>query len=69
MTQSEMVLAWLRDNRSITPIDALREFGCFRLGARIYDLKQRGIVIAKVMEKKKNADGKWERYARYSLVK
>ena len=59
----------MQEYGSITPAEAYNKLGCYRLGARIYDLKQRGIVIAKVMEKKKNADGKWERYARYSLVK
>ncbi len=38
-SQTAQIKAWLLDRKSITPIDALREFGCFRLGARIWDLR------------------------------
>jgi hypothetical protein len=31
--------------QKVTPLIALRRFGCFRLGARIYDLKQKGYAI------------------------
>ena len=44
-TQSEMILEYLRKGYSITPLEALKEFGCFRLGARIWELKQRGYNI------------------------
>jgi hypothetical protein len=45
MTQSHQILAALKAGQHITPIDALDRFGCFRLGARIYDLKQAGHKI------------------------
>ena len=35
MTQNEMVLEYLNDVGHITPLDAMREFGIMRLGARI----------------------------------
>ena len=35
--------------RKLTPLDALRDFGCFRLGARIYDLKQEGYPVERRM--------------------
>ena len=41
-TQQDRILAALRRGRAVTPISALREFGCFRLGARIYNLKRQG---------------------------
>lgn len=44
-TQSEMILADLRKGVKLTPIDALENYGCFRLGARIWDLKQEGHPI------------------------
>lgn len=34
---------------SITPMEALRRYGCFRLGARIYDLRRRGVRIRTAM--------------------
>jgi hypothetical protein len=45
MTQRDRILWALERGRSITPMDALRSFGCFRLGARIYELKRLGYQI------------------------
>ena len=42
MTQSEQILNHLKSGHSITPIDALNLFGCFRLGARVFELKRSG---------------------------
>jgi len=42
MTQAEQILAHLEAGKSITPLEALKEYGIFRLGARIYDLKREG---------------------------
>lgn len=41
-TQAQVILAQLRAGRSITQIDALQEFGCNRLAARIHDLREAG---------------------------
>ena len=41
-SQSEAILAYLKQGRRITPIDALNMFGCFRLAARISDLRSEG---------------------------
>lgn len=67
MTQQDMILQFMQDEGSITPLDALREFGCMRLGARIFDLKRRGIGITRVMEHRENRYGKRVQYARYFL--
>ena len=48
----------------VDPMFALKFFGCFRLGARIYDLKQSGYDIETRMVSK---GGK--RYAQYRLRK
>lgn len=32
-SQTEMILLYLQTHGAITPLDALREFGCMRLGA------------------------------------
>jgi hypothetical protein len=63
MTQIDQILEHLKAGNSITPIDALNMFGCFRLGARIFDLRERGYLIATEYEKN---NGKT--YARYSLM-
>jgi hypothetical protein len=40
------ILAYLQEHGSITPMEALQEFGCYRLGARIWDLRQTGVQIS-----------------------
>ena len=62
-----MILMYLHDQGSITPMDALREFGCMRLAARISDLKERGYQIESVMECNRNRYGEKIRYTRYFL--
>jgi hypothetical protein len=64
-TQTIQILEYLKAGNSITPLDALRKFGCMRLGARIYDPKQDGYVINTRMVKDEKSGA---RYARYSLV-
>lgn len=64
-TQTAQILAHLKTGRSITPLDALEWFGCFRLGARIYDLKQEGHNIVKDMVETDSG----KRVASYTLVK
>ena len=44
-SQAEEILAYLRTGKSISPLEALEKFGCFRLGGRIYDLKKAGHKI------------------------
>lgn len=62
-SQSARILGFLAHGNSLTPIAALAKFGCFRLGARIYGLKQRGHKIkSEIVER----NGK--RVARYSLA-
>ena len=46
-SQEKMILGDLLDGEVITPIKALKKFGCFRLGARIWELKQAGYNIKK----------------------
>ncbi|MCX8749050.1 hypothetical protein J3U75_06595 [Snodgrassella sp. B3088] len=64
--QTIQILKYLKDGNSITPLEALYRFGCMRLGARIYDLKQEGHVIRTQLVKDENSGA---RYACYALVK
>lgn len=45
MTQNLQVLRCLQTGQRLTALDALRLFGCFRLGARIYHLRTAGHQI------------------------
>lgn len=42
MTQTAKILKHLQRGRSVTPLMALERWGCFRLAARIRDLKRDG---------------------------
>ena len=44
-SQAKRILAYMQEGHRITPIDALNLFKCFRLGARIADLKADGHEI------------------------
>jgi hypothetical protein len=44
-TQNEEILGDLLKGRRITPLDALHDYGCNRLGARIYELRRMGYDI------------------------
>ena len=44
-TQKENVLNLLKSGKSITPLEALQEYGCFRLADRIFVLRQDGYNI------------------------
>lgn len=59
-SQLENILQALKDGEILTPLDALDRFGCFRLGARIKDLRQLGHHIVN-LEKSGH-------FARYKLI-
>ena len=63
-SQNKLILEYRKIANKITPLEALNNFGCFRLSSRIFDLRQRGFNI--ITEKKK-VDGKT--FAEYSLEK
>jgi hypothetical protein len=50
-SQNERILDHLIEKRTINPLQALSLYGCFRLSARIFDLKERGVNIEKHTEK------------------
>lgn len=64
MSQKSACLMYLKEHGSITPLEALTAFGCFRLSAVIFNLRYRdGCVISTDI----NDDGK--PYAIYTLIK
>jgi hypothetical protein len=63
-TQAGRILAYLRAGHRITALDALELFGCFRLAARVHELRREGWqIIERTVE---TASGK--RIAEYSLT-
>ena len=50
-SQNKRIKEYLLKGKSLTPLDALYQFGCFRLGARVYDLRKQGLKIkAEIIE-------------------
>ena len=42
MSQSQAILDYLQSGHVLTPLEALQKFGCFRLAARVHDLRAAG---------------------------
>ena len=59
MTQTDLVLDHLKEHGHISPREAM-DFGCYRLAARIMDLRNLGIPIK--TENEKHEGGTHARY-------
>lgn len=67
LTQNEMIANHLREFGSITQMEAINEYGCFRLSARIHDLRSKGMDIDTIDTVRVNRYGVKVRFARYVL--
>lgn len=65
MSQTDLIHNYLLEGHTITPLLALEKWGCFRVGARAYDLRKQGIDVRSRMVKLSNG----KRVAEYFLVK
>ena len=65
MTQKERIKKYLDDFGSITQLEAIRDLGIMRLGARIWEMVRAGEPIITEWETGKNRYGQATRYARY----
>lgn len=57
LTQCERVLHYMEDFGTINPMQAIQDLGCYRLGARIWDLRHAGHPISRRMVSGKNRYG------------
>ena len=48
-SQNALIKGWLLNGYSITTLEALTMFGCFRLSARIANLKDQGLPVVAEM--------------------
>ncbi len=64
---SELILKHLQDYGEITSWEAIKEYGCTRLSAVIYNLRKI-YVIESELETSINRYGKEVRYAKYKLI-
>lgn len=66
--QSIRLLAYLRNHLYITALEAMNDLGIFRLGARIWDLKQAGVQIQSGWMVVKNRFGEDCRIKKYWIA-
>lgn len=64
-TQCDRIMQYMHQYGSITALDAMREFGCMRLAARINDLRKRDIKIRSVPQVSINRYGDKVSISRY----
>lgn len=69
VTQCDRILRHLKDYGSITPLEAMNEYGIMRLAARINDLRAQGIDIASEVKTGKNRYGETTHFSVYRLKK
>lgn len=67
-SQATQILKSLQAGNRLTPQDALRQFGCFRLAARIADLRRDGYEINSDRKKVINSDGTQAVVAEYWIA-
>lgn len=63
MTQTDQIRADLLAGVELTPLDALNKYGCFRLAARVAELRREGLSVETVVDK-----GSGKKYARYRIA-
>ena len=62
-----MIIKYIGDFGSITPMDAFMDLGCTKLATRVSELKREGYSIADKWERGRNRYGKATRWKRYRL--
>lgn len=65
MTHRDKLLDWFTRRDSITPMEALRDLGIYRLGARIFELRRDGHDIHTELMTVTGRDGETSHPARY----
>lgn len=64
LTQKIDIKQWLEHGKKLTPLEALDKFGCFRLAARIDDLRREGLEIETEMKYERG-----KRFASYGMAR
>ena len=67
MNQCDRILRHLKDNGSITSLEAMQEYGIMRLASRITDLERKGYPIQSETVSGINRYGETTYYSKYRL--
>ena len=63
--QADRIVEYIKEHGGITSLDAARDLGCMRLGARIFEIKERGIEVKSEFINVENRFGERCRVKRY----
>ena len=66
-TQVSNILAHMQKGLFLTPLQALKLYGCFRLSARVLELREAGYPVKVQRHTVKGPKGKVAYVAKYSL--
>ncbi len=66
-SQMSLILGHLQSGKEITPLEAISLYGCYRLGAIIFELKREGHKIETRIERYIKDTGRRGIYAVYRL--
>lgn len=67
-THCQLILEYLDEFGSISPLEAIRDIGCYRLASRVADLRKKGYPIITDMETVINRRGRKSTFARYRMA-
>lgn len=62
-TQANKILRFLKSGKTITAMQALVKFGCFRLAARVHELKKKGHKIKMTTKHDRKTNKKFASYS------
>ena len=69
VTQQQLILNYIEDFGSITPMEAFADLGITKLATRISEMRKTGMRFKIESVKSKNRYGKTVRFAKYSFLK
>lgn len=69
VTQTSQLTEYLLAGNSITSMEAFEKFGCTRLSARIFDMREKGINVVTEIVDGRNRYGSYCQYAKYYIKK
>ena len=67
MSQATDIIEYCMKHGSITTKQAMDDLGCYRLSARVYDIRSFGITVNREMVTVKNRNGEDCRVAKYTI--
>lgn len=67
MNQNEQILEYMKEHGAISQREAVK-LGCYRLSARIHDLRRMGYIVIALTKRFETPEGRCGHYAEYRLA-